>query len=495
MRTPKSVWILASLVFAASLILASSFGPHRDELYFIACARRLAWGYVDQPPLVPAIYRLGLLMGQPVLLPRWIAAAMAASLPLVIFRMTIELDGNRNAGIISSTAIAVTPFLFGSSYFMGPTTVDIFVWSVATLIFIKILHTDDHRLWLRLGGVVGLGLLNKHTILYFVASMGAGLLIAGRAHLRTWWPWAGLATAIVIWAPNLVWQSSNGWPTLEMIGSLRRVNGGLVSGILFLPSLFVISGPVTSILAIGGAAWLLRSKRAAYYRSFGWMCLATMIAVPLSGGRPYYAAPIVIPALGAGARWFDEHQWRVRRVVPLIVIAGVLPLIPLANSLISAEVEESRSWAPMAAAVEDVRHALPEAERDVAIVLASDRGQAAAIERFAKGSPVFSGHNNFWEWGPPPGVIGVTVAVGFRHPNNQLQPYLGDCSLTDVFRSKHRDTPIYLCRGSGDWRRIWPRFRHYDTSRWVSAKGLCSVAEVLERSLGRGGTFCFGTKG
>ena len=37
------------------LLTANRYGIFRDELYYLACAEHLDWGYVDQPPLIAII--------------------------------------------------------------------------------------------------------------------------------------------------------------------------------------------------------------------------------------------------------------------------------------------------------------------------------------------------------------------------------------------------------------------------------------------------------
>ncbi len=52
--TPTPALAGAAAFVALELTRSARLGPHRDEPYFLACARHLAWGYTDEPPLVAA---------------------------------------------------------------------------------------------------------------------------------------------------------------------------------------------------------------------------------------------------------------------------------------------------------------------------------------------------------------------------------------------------------------------------------------------------------
>jgi hypothetical protein len=48
-------WALGLVALGLHLWASRGYGYFRDELYFIVCGERLDWGFVDQPPLIPAI--------------------------------------------------------------------------------------------------------------------------------------------------------------------------------------------------------------------------------------------------------------------------------------------------------------------------------------------------------------------------------------------------------------------------------------------------------
>src|SRR5438094_7549636 len=48
----RVMWAAAAVVLLLHLLTATNYGYFRDELYFLACSRHLAAGYVDMAPLI-----------------------------------------------------------------------------------------------------------------------------------------------------------------------------------------------------------------------------------------------------------------------------------------------------------------------------------------------------------------------------------------------------------------------------------------------------------
>ncbi len=236
-RTPRRSLAVGTLAGLAALKLALHLATHhrygyeRDELYFIACAKRLAWGYVDHPPFVPSVtwisgalfdYSLFGLRLFPIL-------ALTAALLLTGW-MAQRLGGGRFAQGLAGLSFLIAPIYLRFGTFLNIPSFEVLYWCLLAFLLISLLRGDRPTLWVWIGLVLGLGLLNKHSMLLFAFALSVGLLLTpARRHLRTPWPWLGGAIALLIFSPNLIWQIQNGFPTLEFLRNLNRDVMGQVS--------------------------------------------------------------------------------------------------------------------------------------------------------------------------------------------------------------------------------------------------------------------------
>jgi 4-amino-4-deoxy-L-arabinose transferase-like glycosyltransferase len=109
------------------------------------------------------------------------------------------------------------------------------VWIAASYLVVRILDEDNPRLWPWVGLAVGVGLLVKHTTLFFGFGLAVGLLATpeGRRHLRSPWLYLGGAVALAVFLPNLLWQAAHGWPTVEFLRHLRAETLAEISRLQF----------------------------------------------------------------------------------------------------------------------------------------------------------------------------------------------------------------------------------------------------------------------
>jgi hypothetical protein len=483
------VLVSAGATFAVLLGYAGRYGYHRDELYFVSSADRLAWGFVDQPPLTPAIARVSeaLAPGSLVALRTWPALFIAAAV-VVTALCARELGAGRRGQAAVAVAVAASPGMLAAGHLLSTSTLDITLWTATTFLVLRLLRTGDQRLWLPVGGLVGVGLLNKWTIGFLVVGLLVGI-VAGpeRRLLASRWFGLGAVLALVLWAPNLLWQANHDWPQIDMIFDIQEGASDAGATIAWLPLQVIIAGFLLTPLWVAGLWRLLRSDDARTWRSLAiaYLVLAIPLAI-LAGDKPYYVAALYLPLGAAGAvpfeRWWARHARHVRRVlVPALLVALtlagypiVLPILPAPRLAdvglqeINYDLGEQIGWPTFVEQIEDAWAAIPEDERSTAIVLTGNYGEAGAIERYGRSLPTpFSGHNSWWWWGTPPASTTTVLSVGISEQN--LSPFFEALELVGTLdngldvATEEQGLPIYVARGPrAPLPEVWAQLRHYN---------------------------------
>ena len=264
---------------------------------------------------------------------------------------------------------------------------------------VRILRTGDARLWLPAGLVIGIGLLNKWTIGFLVVGFLFGIMLGPERRLvANRWFAAGVALALVLWAPNLWWQGIHGWPQLQMFVDLQRTSSGLAPTIAWIPLQFAITGYLGAVLWISGLLRLLRTGEGRPYRALGIAYLSLAVTLGLAAGdKPYYVAGLYFPLMAAGAvsfeRWWIRNAGRARRLVVVVALSVptlvgmpiVLPILPASTLAdiplqdINYDLGEQIGWPALAREIGEAWRTLPETQRTHAMILTSNYGEAGAI--------------------------------------------------------------------------------------------------------------------
>jgi hypothetical protein len=363
-------------------------------------------------------------------------------------------------------------------------------WTLASLLVLRLVRGGDRRLWLAVGAVVGAGLLNKHSMLLWVAGLGAGMLLTPlRRELARPWPWLGLGVALLIASPNLLWQLQNDWATFHF---LRHLSEGVLAGVprsLFLLGQVLYMHPLTLPIWLAGL-WFCFTAEEGRYRVFGWSFVAVVSALLVTGAKPYYLAPAYPLLFAAGGAWIGERlRAPALRVVSIaaLAIGGVL-LASLSVPVFSveridrvldpalgwvveprnltSELHDEHGWREQVAVVARVHASLSPDEQEGALVLTGNYGQAGAVDLFGRDRglpPAASGHMSYHDWGIPPGRGEVVIAYGFRRET--LERLFADVRQIDridhpLAMPRERDLAVYLCRAPrGPLSEAWPSLR------------------------------------
>ncbi len=474
---------LAGAIGALLLATSGRYGYHRDELYFLRAGHEPAIGYVDQPPLTPLIARAmdvllpGSLTG--LRLPSVLASALVV---LLTGLLTREMGGERRAQLLAAASMGVSAVLLAVGHLLSTTTFDLLAWAVLTWLLVRSLR-DGGPIWLATGAVAGLALQNKSLPLVLIAAVLVGVLVVGpRPALATKWPWLGTVVALLIWAPNLVWQAANGFPMLALSAAIAAGSSGSSEPwYLFVPFQLVLVSPL--LVPVWALGWwrIARDPALRTWRAFAVAYVLVAALFLVTGGKPYYLAGFFPVLLAAGAPavvdWVRRGASRARAGLVAAALAVslamnavlMLPLVPvdqLADTPIPDihyDAGETVGWPEFAATIDAVHAQVPAGER--VAVLTGNYGEAGAVDRFLPAlAPAYSGHNAYWEWGPPPEEAGTLIVVGLEEA--ELRRWFGDVQLAARIDNgfgldnDEQGEPVWLARERRvPWPQLWPQLR------------------------------------
>ncbi|HVV20666.1 MAG TPA: glycosyltransferase family 39 protein [Pseudonocardiaceae bacterium] len=481
-EVPKIAWrpvgAITALAGVIHLAVATRYGWHRDEFYYVISGRHPAWGYVDQPPLTPFLARLAADLPGGVLPLRVLAIAAQLGCILLAAKLAAELGGRTRGQSIAAAAIAASPAFVASSVLFGTTVTDQLFWAAAFVAMARALRVNTIPAWLLVGAVLGLGMENKNTVIVLVLGVAVGLVVWRRETFRTAGPWLAAAVATVLELPNAIWAATNGFPEFQMAAVLSARSGGPLGSLAQVPVLLLLlAGPPLIALWVLGARWLWRN------REWRWLLTAAavvLVAFTASGGKSYYPAPALVALFAAGAVHFDQENGSTVRLRIAIIVGGVfavligLPILPAgvqnAVRALNPTPLETFGWPSFVDQVHQVADTLPP---DTPI-FTSNYGEAGALTILGPGqgvhNPIVSSQNAYGTWGPPAGTPTEALCVGEFTPDQLHRGWsdvrkIAPITMPDNVRDEEVDNhaTIYLCqRPHGTWAQLWPVMKHVD---------------------------------
>ena len=425
--------LLNLLVYILTLSF-TSYGIFRDELYYLACANRLDFGYVDHPPLsiwVLAVWKF--IFGDSVFMIRLVPAIISSATVFMLGLFTMRLGSGKSAVIISMLSFMLTPIFLGMTTIYSMNVFDFFFWILSTYIFLRIIETENRKLWRVLGIVIGLGLLNKTSMLWLCAGILIGTVFTPlREDLKTKYPYIAAGIAFLIFSPYIIWNLTHDLAHLEfMRNAAVRKYGGLTP-VSFVLDLFLILNPVSILIWIPGLIFYFFNKSSKQFRAIGYIWLATFAVLFINWhSKAEYIAPAFQILFAGGAVMIVK--WNARRnrlkyalAVPVIVLAIFLspyarPLLPVENFLgyqsalklqppntegneldgLPQFYADMFGWEDLARNVSNVYKSLSQEEKRRTVVYCSNYGEAGAIEYHSKKyslPKVVCPHNSYWYW-------------------------------------------------------------------------------------------------
>ena len=482
---------LAALTVLVHALVGGRYGFHRDELATLDDARHLAWGYVAYPPVTPFFGWLSLHVFGTSLSGFRFFASLAGGVAIVLTGlMARELGGGRWAQLFAACAVA--PMVIATGTLMQYVSFDYLAWVAVAFFMARLCRTNDARWWLAVGVAVGFGMLSKYSMVFLVAGIAVGV-IGGelRAHLCSKWLWLGAILAILIFLPNLFWQWRHDFISLQFLQHIhaRDVRIGRTKD--FLPDQLTLTFFALPV-ALCGLFFYFSNYGGRQFRALGMMFVVPFALFVLGKGRGYYMAA-GYPILYAGgavllAAWLThlERPWRMATgaigwaaLAANIILFGALflPIAPVNSpwwhrmAATNDDVKEEIGWQELAETVRQIRDTLPPEDRARVRILASNYGEAGAINLYGPAlglPPVICPVNSFWERGygdPPPEVL---IVLGSSRED--LKDKFDSCELVGHITNREgvpneettRHPDIFLCRHlRGDWRAMWAKARRF----------------------------------
>ena len=495
---------VAGLNVFLHLLAINKYGYHRDELYFLDCARHLDFGYVDHPPLLDTLLAAARwLLGDSLVAIRIPAVLASTAVVVLVALMTRQFGGGRFAQLLAGLAAILAPVYLITSAMISVEGLNTLMWTVCLYLTLLISVAPTQKRWLLLGVAFGAGLLAKYAIVFLGLGLAAGVALTPAAKLlRSKWPWIAAGLAFLIFLPNLIWQWTHGWPFIEYA---RAIHSSMMEWIplgLYLMSQVLFLNPVSLPLWFAGLLYLLAGRDMKPFRLFGVAFVTILILLIVMKSKTYYPAPAYTILLAAGATGAERlfSRFRLRWLRPASIAAliiGGLPVLPYALPILPVEqflaysrivhiesafaFETGRrlklpqyftdmfGWDNQAEVVARVYQSLPPQERAKTVIYAENFGEAGAVNLLGRKyglPPAVSGHFSYYYWGPGPADTEVVITLG-RMRIEHLKKNFGDVNLAATITHPYaifyeNNLPVYVCRRpKAPIHQLWPGTRHF----------------------------------
>jgi hypothetical protein len=490
--------------FVLHMIFNNRYGYFRDEFDYIICGNHPAWGYVDQPSLIPILIRLCRgVFGDSLRSIRLIPAVSASAIIVLSGFVARELGGKRFAVVLTALAVLIAPIYLSGGSLLTTNCLEPLLWTGCLYAAILAALRDEPRYWLWFGVIAGIGLEEKYSIAVLGFGVVIGLLLTNqRWYLWNKWFWMAGGAAFLIFLPNLVWNIANDWPFVQLMRAIKANGRDVVlSPWQYFAQQLLLTHFISAVIWITGMIALLVTRRFQSMRFLGWTYLVAFTVFVILRGKNYYLAPIYPAYIAAGAVVIDDAIERIRKgwlrpVIVALVLAGGAVFAPLVVPVLPVDQFISyMNWLPIKVPHTEHSHErvvlpqhyadqfgwneivdgtlaawnrIPPADRKDCAILAQDYGQAGAIDFLGPkyGLPsALSGHQSWWLWGPRGYSGNCMIVLDDRQEvletHFQQVEFVGFTPFNRYALETHLS--VYICHGfrHGTLADAWPALKRW----------------------------------
>ena len=454
----RPVFVVVGLKCALELAVAGRYGWHRDELYYAVAGSHLQGGYVEFPPVTALFAALAReLFGWSLVGLRAFTILASAGTVLVGVLVARELGATRRAQTLAAVVIAFSPGMLGTNLLFQPVALDQLTTMVVLWLALRL--ALGRGSWPLLGIAAGIGLETKYTLAVVLVLLIATFLVWRRDVLRSSGFPLAVAIAAVLLVPNLVWEARHGWTSVHWFlnpppSASDETRPQFIVNVVLLT---LVAFPV----AVAGVVSLVRDRA---LRPFGWTVVGTVVAYFVLEGKSYYALPVLLFALAAGAipldRWATTRRLRLAGAVFVAVfllsLPLALPVLPLhtavRNGVVKArsDYQSEIGWPAYVRLVE--RHA-----EGADVIVADNYGEAGALELFGRRLPPVASAAVTMRYWRPQATGRRALVVGYsRAAARFCSGYRVLARISSANDSDEGGQPIARCTLRGPLAQIWP---------------------------------------
>jgi hypothetical protein len=381
----------------------------------------------------------------------------AAGTVLVGALVARELGATRRAQTLAAVMVGFVPGMLGTNLLFQPVALDQLTTMVVLWLALRL--ALGRGSWPLLGVAAGIGLETKYTLAVVIVLLIATFLVWRRDVLRSW----GFPLAVVIAAallvPNLVWEAGHSWTSVHWFLN-PPPSGSDETRPQYIVNLIALTS-VAFPVAVAGVVSLIRNRT---LRPFGWTVVGTVVAYFALGGKSYYALPVLLFALAAGAipldRWATRRRLQVAGAVfvaiGLVTLPLALPVLPLHTAVRHGVVKARSDYQSEVGWPTYVR--LVESHASGANVIVTDNyGEAGALQLFGHGlPPVASADVTMRYWRPQ--VAGRhALVIGYsRQGASFCTDYHLVARISKANDSDEGGQPIARCTLRSTLANVWP---------------------------------------
>ena len=495
----------------------TGWGYFRDELYYIACGRHLAFGYVDHAPLVAVQAWLAMLLfGKSLAGIRMFSALAGAARVFLTGILCYKFGGRAAAQALAMLAVLMAPQYLGADGYLSMNSFESIFWMGCVLAILRVLATPPEnqqqarKAWLWFGVFAGLGLENKPSMAFFLAALLVALLInPARRILFTRNAAMGVGVMLALAAPYVLWNATHQWAMLDFLheGIRQHKNVALPPG-AFLKAQLDMLNPLACVLWISGLVWLLYADVTRPVRWMGQTYLIFLAIMMALHGKDYYLSPIYPLLFAAGAaalagRVTQPAMGRLRAslvgvyaaallLTGILIVPAAIPVFPVDQQLaymqrfhLMGQPDEKWAqgplpqffsdrfgWQEIANGVTAAYEQLPRADQARCGIFGANYGDASAINFLApppdngrRLPEAVSGQNSYFLWGPH-GYTGQVMIIATSADIDEIRKYYDDVTIAARADSQwampYERINIYIARHrKKNFTKEWPEMKEY----------------------------------